>query len=210
MSTYDDIREALISGQIQVVVDKVQQLLNEGMSADSILNQALIPGMTAVGDLYECGEVFVPEMLVAARAMDRAMHLLKPLLVAENVKPFGKVAIATVKGDLHDIGKKLVGMMLEGGGFEVDDLGIDTPPGKFVQAVRDGAQVVAVSALLTTTMTNMKSVVDAIREAGLRDRTKIIIGGAPVTAAFAEQIGADGYAPDAASAVKLVRRLLGL
>ncbi|MCZ2099834.1 MAG: corrinoid protein, partial [Anaerolineae bacterium] len=178
------------------------------VSAVVILNDGMISAMSEVGRLFEEGEYFVPEMLIAARAMDKGMQILKPHLVAQGIASAGKVAIGTVKGDLHDIGKKLVAMMLEGGGFEIIDLGIDVPPDKFVDAVRNGAQVVALSALLTTTMPNMKSIVDALRDAGLRDQVRVIIGGAPVSESYAMQIGADGYATDASSAVRKVRQLL--
>ncbi|MCL4249366.1 MAG: corrinoid protein [Anaerolineae bacterium] len=203
------IREAVIQGQAAVVVEKVQQALDAGESAEIILHQGLISAMQRVGELFEEGIAFVPEMLIAARAMDKALNVLKPHLVEQGVKPVAKVAIGTVKGDLHDIGKKLVAMMLEGSGFEIMDLGIDVPPDRFVDAVREGAQVVALSALLTTTMPNMKNVVEAIQQAGLRESTRIIIGGAPVNQAYADHIGADGYAPDASSAVRKVRELVG-
>lgn len=160
--------------------------------------------MAKVGALFEEGEYFVPELLVAARAMQGGMELLKPLLVAEDVEPIGKVVLGTVKGDLHDIGKNLVGMMLEGAGFEITDLGTDIEADKFVEAVKStGAQILGMSALLTTTMSNMPSTIEALKQAGLRDSVKIMVGGAPVTQSFAEQIGADGYAPDASQAAKL-------
>lgn len=203
------IRESVIQGQAAVVVEKVQQALDAGESAEVILHEGLISAMRRVGELFEEGIAFVPEMLIAARAMDKALNILKPHLVEQGVKPVAKVAIGTVKGDLHDIGKKLVSMMLEGSGFEIMDLGIDVPPDRFVDAVRQGAQVVALSALLTTTMPNMKNVVEAIQQAGLRENTRIIIGGAPVNQAYADHIGADGYAPDASSAVRKVRELVG-
>ncbi len=209
MSLIEEIREAVIEGQANVVVEKVKQALEAGESADTILNQGLISGMKRIGELFEEGIAFVPEMLIAARAMDKALVVLKPYLTAEGVQPIAKVAIGTVKGDLHDIGKKLVSMMLEGFGFEIMDLGIDVPPEKFVDAIRNGAQVIALSALLTTTMPAMKSVIDAIQQAGLRDQIRIVIGGAPVTQEYADKIGADGYAADATSAVRKVRELIG-
>ncbi|MBK8019944.1 MAG: corrinoid protein [Chloroflexi bacterium] len=208
MSLIEEIRQGVIQGQANVVVEKVKQALEAGEPAEVILNQGLISAMQRVGELFEEGVAFVPEMLIAARAMDRALTILRPYLTEAGVKPIARVAIGTVKGDLHDIGKKLVSMMLEGAGFEIMDLGIDVAPEKFVEAVRQGAQVVALSALLTTTMPNMKSVVDAIDAAGLRTQTRIVIGGAPVNQAYAEQIGADGYAPDASSAVRKVRELI--
>lgn len=209
MSLIEEIRESVIQGQANVTVEKTQQALAEGIAADTILNDGMISAMSEVGRLFEEGEYFVPEMLIAARAMDKAMQVLKPYLVAQGVESAGKVAIGTVKGDLHDIGKKLVAMMLEGGGFEIMDLGIDVPPEKFIDAVRNGAQVVALSALLTTTMPNMKTVIDALQQAGLRDQVRVIIGGAPVNETYAAQIGADGYAADASSAVRKVRQLIG-
>ncbi len=210
MTVIDELREGVIQGQANVALEKVKQALDEGFAADVILNDGLISAMGKVGQMYEEGIVFVPEMLIAARAMDKALQILRPYLVEQGVKPLGKVAIGTVKGDLHDIGKKLVAMMLEGSGFEIIDLGIDAAPEKFVDAVQNrGANVVALSALLTTTMPNMKNVVEALKQSGVRDKVRIIIGGAPVNQAYADQIGADGYAPDASSAVRKVRELMG-
>ncbi len=210
MSIIDELREGVIEGQANVAVEKVKKALDEGIAADVILNDGLIAAMSKVGQMYEEGVVFVPEMLIAARAMDKALQILRPYLVEQGVKPLGKVAIGTVKGDLHDIGKKLVAMMLEGSGFEIIDLGIDAAPEKFVDAVQNrGANVIALSALLTTTMPNMKNVVEALKQSGVRDKVRIIIGGAPVNQAYADQIGADGYAPDASSAVRKVRELIG-
>ncbi|NLX11283.1 MAG: cobalamin-binding protein [Chloroflexi bacterium] len=203
-----EIREAVINGQAKVVATKVEQALNEGVPADRILHDALIDGMREVGELFEQGEFFVPEMLIAARAMKGALEILKPRLVAQGVEPLGRVAIGTVKGDLHDIGKSLVAMMLEGAGFEVMDLGVDVAPEKFVEALQNGAQIVAMSALLTTTMSNMKATIDAIAAAGLRDKALVMVGGAPVTQAYADQVGADGYAPDASAAVRKARELI--
>jgi 5-methyltetrahydrofolate--homocysteine methyltransferase len=209
MSVLDEIRDAVIEGQAKVVPAKVAQALQEGIPPDVILNDALIAAMSRVGQLFEEGEIFVPEMLVAARAMSAALTILKPRLVAQGVKPIGKVAIGTVKGDLHDIGKNLVGMMLEGSGYEIVDLGSDVTPEKFIEAIKNGAQVVAMSALLTTTMTNMKLTIEAIKTAGLRDQVKILVGGAPLTDSYAQEIGADGYAMDASSAVRKVHALIG-
>lgn len=210
MSVIDELREGVIQGQANVALEKVKAALDEGFAADVILNDGLISAMSKVGQMYEEGIVFVPEMLIAARAMDKALQILRPYLVEQGVKPLGKVAIGTVKGDLHDIGKKLVAMMLEGSGFEIIDLGIDAAPEKFVDAVQNrGADVIALSALLTTTMPNMKNVVEALKQSGVRDRVRVIIGGAPVNQAYADQIGADGYAPDASSAVRKVRELMG-
>jgi 5-methyltetrahydrofolate--homocysteine methyltransferase len=182
--------------------------LEQGIPAGTLLQEGLIAAMQQVGQLYEEGEVFVPEMLVAARAMSAALSVLKPQLVEQGVQATAKVAIGTVKGDLHDIGKNLVAMMLEGSGYEIVDLGVDVPAEKFVQAIREGATVIAMSALLTTTMTNMKAIVEAVKEAGLREQTKILVGGAPITKAYADEIGADGYAADASSAVRVLRAAL--
>jgi 5-methyltetrahydrofolate--homocysteine methyltransferase len=187
----------------------VQAALDGDVSAADILNVALIPAMGEVGRLFEEGDYFVPEMLIAARAMKSGLAIIKPLLVDSGVEPAGKVAIGTVKGDLHDIGKNLVAMMLEGAGFDIVDLGTDVAPESFVEAVQGGAQIVGLSALLTTTMPGMSGVIEAIQDAGLRDQVKVIIGGAPVTAEYAEQIGADGFAPDASQAATLAKSLMG-
>jgi 5-methyltetrahydrofolate--homocysteine methyltransferase len=208
MTTIDELREAVVDGQAKVAVAKVGEGLAEGTDAGTLLREGLIAGMAQVGQLYEEGEIFVPEMLVAARAMAAALGVLKPHLVEQGVKSNGKVAIGTTQGDLHDIGKNLVAMMLEGSGYEIVDLGVDVPAEKFVQAVREGANVVAMSALLTTTMTNMQGTIEAIRQAGLRQQVRIIVGGAPITKTYADEIGADGYAEDASSAVRLVREVL--
>jgi 5-methyltetrahydrofolate--homocysteine methyltransferase len=179
------------------------------MGPADILNQGMIAAMGEVGRLFEEGEYFVPEMLIAARAMQKGLEILKPHLTEADVQSPGKVAIGTVKGDLHDIGKNLVAMMLEGAAFEVIDLGTDVSPERFIQAVRDrGAQIIAMSALLTTTMPNMKNTIEALKEAGLRDKVKVMIGGAPVTQNYADQIGADGFAEDASRAVAKARSLL--
>ena len=176
-----------------------------------ILNEGMIAAMAEVGHLFEEGECFVPEMLVAARAMQTGMALLKPHLKNAEVESAGKVAVGTVKGDLHDIGKNLVAMMLEGAGFEIIDLGTDVPPEKFVEAVRDqGAQILAMSALLTTTMPSMKNTIDALNTAGLRGQVKVMIGGAPVTQSYADQIGADGFSSDASRAVATAKGLVSV
>ncbi len=208
MAVLEELREAVVEGQAKVAVAKVTQGLAEGIDAGTLLREGLIAAMAKVGQLYEEGEVFVPEMLVAARAMSGALAVLKPHLVEEGVASSGKVAIGTVQGDLHDIGKNLVAMMLEGSGFEIMDLGVDVAPEKFVQAIHDGANVVAMSALLTTTMTNMKVIIAAIEAAGLRGQVRILVGGAPITKAYADEIGADGYATDASSAVRVARQVL--
>ncbi len=209
MALIEEIREAVINGQAKQVLPKVEQALKEGIPAQTILQDGLISAMAKVGQLFEDGEYFVPEMLIAARAMKGALEILKPHLVDSGVQPVGKVAIGTVKGDLHDIGKSLVAMMLEGAGFEVVDLGVDVPPEKFIDQVKNGANIVALSALLTTTMPNMKGVLEALNSTGLRTKTKVLIGGAPVTQAYADEIGADGYSSDASAAVRKARALIG-
>lgn len=201
--------DAVLEGDSDGVVENVQALLDAGMPSEEILQEGLISAMQEVGKRYEEGDFFVPEMLIAARAMQAGLGLLKSQLADAGAVSSGKVAIGTVKGDLHDIGKNLVAMMLEGAGFEVVDLGTDVGPEKFMEAVRDGNQVIGISALLTTTMNNMEEVVEAIDDMGMRDKVKIVIGGAPVTDAFAEKIGADGFAPDASSAVRIIKGLLG-
>jgi len=202
------IFDNVIEGAAPDVEAGVKQALAEGVGADVILKEALIAAMDEVGARYEEGDIFVPEMLVAARAMQAGLALLKPHLVGADSESAGKVAIGTVKGDLHDIGKNLVAMMLEGAGFEIMDLGVDVPPQAFVKAVEDGAQVIGMSALLTTTMSNMGVTVDALKAAGLRDKVKVMIGGAPVTQEYATQIGADGFAADASSATRVARELV--
>jgi len=209
MGTLDELREAVINGQTAVAVEQTARGLQEGIPAQTLFDDGLMAAMRRVGELFEEGEVFVPEMLVASRAMTAALEVLRPELVAEGATTSGRIAIGTVMGDLHDIGKNLVAMMLQGNGFEIDDLGTDVYPERFVQAVRDGAEVVAMSALLTTTMTNMRAVVEAIDEAGLREQVGVVIGGAPITQTFAEEVGADGYARDASSAVRMVEAVLG-
>jgi 5-methyltetrahydrofolate--homocysteine methyltransferase len=208
MSILDEINQSVIDGEFQGIEGKVRQALDEGHSAEAILNQALIPAMTEVGARFERQEYYVPEMLVAARTMQSGLGVIRPLLADSGVEPIGKVMLGTVTGDLHDIGKNLVGMMLEGAGFEVGDLGVDIPPEKFVEAARGDVDIIGMSALLTTTMGYMRAVVDALVEAGVRDRVKVIIGGAPVTQAFAAEIGADGYASDASSAATLAKSLI--
>lgn len=203
------VLQSVLKGDASAARDAVEAALDAGLRPDQILEDGLIAAMVEVGARFEREELYVPEMLIAARAMQGGLMILRPLLVESGVKARGKVVLGTVKGDLHDIGKKLVGMMLEGAGLEVMDLGIDVPPGRFAEAVRSGsADVVGLSALLTTTMQNMRSTIEALEDMGVRSRVKVIIGGAPVTEAFAEEIGADGYAPDASRAVALVKSLL--
>jgi len=185
--------------------------LAEGKSPQEILYEALVPGMDVVGKKFKANEFYVPEVLVAARAMQGGLNILKPLLAKAGVKQIGTIVIGTVKGDLHDIGKNLVAMMLEGAGFKVIDLGIDVAPEKFIDAaVESDAQMIGMSALLTTTMPSMKNTVEALRVAGLADKIKTIIGGAPVTQRYADEIGAHGYSPDAASAVDKAKEILGI
>ena len=198
------IYQGIIDGDMQAVKTRVQEAVDAQLSAGTILKEGLVPAMAEVGRLFEEGEYFVPEMLVAARAMQGGLEILKPLLVASDVKPAGKVVIGTVKGDLHDIGKNLVAIMMEGAGFEIHDLGTDVTPEKFVEAVNAfQPNIICMSALLTTTMTNMGVTVEALRQAGLREKVKVMIGGAPITDTYANQIGADGFAPDASSAARL-------
>jgi 5-methyltetrahydrofolate--homocysteine methyltransferase len=210
MSVVEQLHDAVVDGEATEAVAQMQRGLEEGISAEELLEHGLMAAMRDVGQLFEEGEIFVPEMLVSAHAMKDALELLRPHLVDRDVQASGKVAIGTVKGDLHDIGKNLVAMMLQGSGFEIEDLGVDVYPERFVEAARNGADIVAMSALLTTTMTNMREVVAAIEQAGLRDQVHIVIGGAPITQTYADEIGADGYAKTASSAVRLVRSVLGL
>ena len=209
MTDLNKISETLIAGKGPDLKNMVQQAIDEGTEASQILNSALLPGMEVVGERMENGDMFIPEVLMSAKAMSGALEILKPLLSAEESKSAGKILIGTVKGDLHDIGKNLVSMMLESAGFEVINLGVDIAPEGFVEAVKKHEpQIVALSALLTTTMTQMQKTIDALKENGLKDQVKVIVGGAPVTEKFAKEIGAEGYAPDAGSANKLARSLL--
>ena len=204
-----ELFDAILAGNADLATEKVQTALDADLEPSQILNQGMIAAMAEVGERFENGEYFVPEMLIAARAMQHGLALLKPHLLQTDIVSEGKVVIGTVKGDLHDIGKNLVSMMLEGAGFDIFDLGTDVPPEKFIAAAQENeADVIAMSALLTTTMPNMKSVIEAFQEAGLRDKVKVIIGGAPVTDSYAQEIGADGYAADASRAVKLAKSLL--
>jgi len=209
MADLSALAESIINGKAKDAKELVQKALDAKVPVSEILNNGLIKGMSVVGEKFKNNEFYVPEVLIAARAMHGAMDIVKPLLAASGVKAIGTVSIGTVKGDLHDIGKNLVVMMLEGAGFEVMDLGIDVPAEKFVESVKNGAQVIAMSALLTTTMTAMKSTIDALKEAGVRDKVKVMIGGAPVTQNYADEIGADGYARDAASGADKAKELLG-
>jgi 5-methyltetrahydrofolate--homocysteine methyltransferase len=203
------IYEGVMEGDQDAVKEGVKAALEKDVTAEAILKQGMMTAMAKVGELYEEGEYFVPELLIAARAMQGGLDILKPLLATEDVQPIGKVVTGTVKGDLHDIGKNLVGMMMKGAGFEIIDLGSDVSSEQFIAAVKEsGAQLVAMSALLTTTMANMPATIKAFEEAGLRDSVKIMVGGAPVTQAFADKIGADGFAPDASQAAKVALTLV--
>lgn len=210
MADLQAIADAVIAGNRDEVAKLVQAAVDEGVSPADIINQGLIAGMSVVGVKFKANEFYVPEVLIAARAMHAGMDIVKPLLAETGAKAKGTVLIGTVKGDLHDIGKNLVSMMLEGGGYDVVDLDVDVAPEAFVTAVNEKSpNLVALSALLTTTMPSMKDTIDALAAAGVRDRVKIMIGGAPVTQEYADEIGADGYAPDAASAVDLANALMG-
>lgn len=207
MLDYASLQEAMKKGNVAEVTRLINLFLTEGATAEDILNQGLLEAMSDIGQRFKRGELFVPSVLIAARAMKKGTELLKPLLVKAGAQPVGTAVIGTVKGDLHDIGKNLVCMMIEGAGFAVVDAGVDVAPEKFVELARQhNAHIVGVSALLTTTMPGMKSVVDAVRSAGLG--AKVIIGGAPVTQAFCDSIGADGYSADAASAAELAKSLI--
>jgi 5-methyltetrahydrofolate--homocysteine methyltransferase len=202
------IYENVIEGDASAVESGVKAALAAGTDAGLILKEALIAAMDEVGRRFEDGDFFVPEMLIAAKAMQAGLALLKPHLTSTDIKVAGKVAIGTVKGDLHDIGKNLVAMMLEGAGFEIIDLGVDVSPESFVDAVQEGANLIGMSALLTTTMSNMSVTIEALKAAGVRDKVKVMIGGAPVTEDYAKSIGADAFAPDASSATRIARQLV--
>jgi 5-methyltetrahydrofolate--homocysteine methyltransferase len=203
------IYQGVLDGQSQVVQQNVQAALDANIPASVILNEGMIAAMAKVGQFFEEGEYFVPEMLISARAMQAGLTLLKPALKSEDVKSSGKVVIGTVKGDLHDIGKNLVAMMMEGAGFEIVDLGTDASPEKFISAVREhNPQIVAMSALLTTTMPSMVTTIQALQDAGVRSQVKVMVGGAPVTEQYAQQIGADGFAIDASRAVTVAKSLV--
>ena len=205
------IAEALYNGEAEKVAELTRKALEEGLSPEEILNKGLIAGMDRVGKDFRDGILFVPEVLIAAHAMKAGMQILRPLLTESAISGLGTFVIGTVKGDLHDIGKNLVAMMMEGAGFKVVDLGVDTPPEKFIEAIKNHKpQLLGMSALLTTTMVEMKRVIEALREAGLRDKVKVMVGGAPVTQEYADEIGADGYAPNASLAVEKAKELLGL
>jgi 5-methyltetrahydrofolate--homocysteine methyltransferase len=209
MADFDRIKESVLKGKVGEIADLVRGALDEGISPQEIIDLGLISGMNEVGVRFKNDEMYIPEVLVSAKTMHTGMEIVRPLLESNAVKSTGKVVLGTVKGDLHDIGKNLVGMMFQGAGFEVIDLGVDQSAENFVAAIqKEGGQVVAMSALLTTTMTEMAGVIEALQKALLRDRVKVMVGGAPVSREFADSIGADGYAPDAATAVEKLRELL--
>ena len=203
MSVLEDLNKSIVEMDVEKAEELAQKALDEGLAAEKILNEALVPAMDFVGEQYEKGKLFVPEMLLSAKTMKSAMELLRPQLTESGVEPKGRVVIGTVEGDLHDIGQNLVAMMLEGAGFEVNNVGTETTAEEFVQAARDSkANIVGLSALLTTTMTHMPEVIKALQEVGLREKVKVLIGGAPVDTDFCQEIGADRYASDASAAVR--------
>jgi 5-methyltetrahydrofolate--homocysteine methyltransferase len=209
MASLDQFNEKIITGNRKGIEELTKEALSEDLAAEDIIDHALIPAMQEVGRLYEAGEKFIPEMLMSARAMQACMALLEPHIVGDVVKTAGTVVLGTVEGDLHDIGKTLVGVMLEGAGFQVHDLGTDVSPAEFVDSVRDvGPDLVGMSALLTTTMPAMERTIESLEEAGVRGSLVILVGGAPVTAEFAEAIGADGFAEDAVGAVRRAQELV--
>jgi corrinoid protein of di/trimethylamine methyltransferase len=210
VSILNEISQFLQQGRAKNVKELVQQAIDEGIDAKTILEEGLLAGMGIIGGKFKNNEVYVPEVLIAARAMNAGSELLKPLLAADGVKAVGKVVLGTVKGDLHDIGKNLVRMMMEGKGLEVVDIGIDVPTEKFITTAQEvGADIIACSALLTTTMNEMKNVIEAAKEAGIRDKVTIMVGGAPVTESFCKSIGADIYTADAASAAEAAAKVCG-
>jgi len=209
MAILEQLADAIINGKRDDAKALTEKALADGTDAKRILDESLIRGMGVVGEKFKANEYYVPELLVAARAMHAAMDVLKPVIAQKGIQPVGRAVIGTVRGDLHDIGKNLVSMMLEGAGFQVIDLGVDVPPERFTEAAKENnADVIAMSALLTTTMIGMKDVIAALQQAGVRGKHKVMIGGAPITQEYADQIGADGYAPDAASAVDKAKELL--
>jgi 5-methyltetrahydrofolate--homocysteine methyltransferase len=208
MAEHSELYNAILTGNAPKAEEAAKAALESGTEANELVQKDMIPAMDEVGKRFECNEYFVPELLIAARAMKKVLELLTPLLAKEGVEAAGRVVIGTVQGDLHDIGKNLVASMLEGGGFEVVDLGVDVPAEKFVEVAKEkGGTIVALSALLTTTMTVMKAVVDALEAAGIRDTTKVMIGGAPITQQYADEIGADGFSDNASAAVAIAREL---
>ena len=207
MSDLKQLYESVVSGDAKTTQALTKQALADGVDPLKLVNDYMVPAMDEVGRRFEANEYFVPELLISARAMKSALELIRPLLTARGDQPLGRVAIGTVKGDLHDIGKNLVGSLLEGGGFEVIDLGVNVTPEKFIASVNEkNANIIAMSALLTTTMPAMKTTIDAVKQAGVRDKVKVLIGGAPITQRYAEEIGADGYSENAVGAVALAKK----
>jgi corrinoid protein of di/trimethylamine methyltransferase len=205
------LHDAILNGDAKMALAVTQEALAEKIDPVELVTKYMVPAMDEVGRRFECEEYFVPELLLAARAMKGSLNLMRPQLAAQGAKPVATVVIGTVKGDLHDIGKNLVSAMLEGGGFEIIDLGSDVAPEKFVDAVRtSNANIVALSALLTVTMPSMKTIIEALKQAGLRDRVKVMVGGAPVTSQYAQEIGADGYGESASTAVHMARKMVGV
>jgi len=210
MPDLKELHDAILTGNARKAEAVTKEALDAGVDPTELLGKYMIPAMDEVGKRFECNEYFVPELLIAARAMKTALQLLTPKLAAAGAKAVGRVVIGTVQGDLHDIGKNLVASMLEGGGFEVVDLGVDVAPQKFVEAAMESdGSIVGLSALLTTTMTQMKAVIEALKTAGVRDKVKVIIGGAPITQQYADEIGADGYSDNASGAVSIARKIVG-
>lgn len=209
MTDLNQLQQAVLTGDAASARSLTEQALAKGIDPLELVNRCMIPAMAEAGRRFECNEYFVPELLISARAMKSCLELLRPLLTARGARPAGRVAIGTVKGDLHDIGKNLVASLLEGGGFEVIDLGVNVPSEKFISAIKEkGAQLVALSALLTTTMPVMKTTIEAFQQAGVRAQIKVLVGGAPITQRYADEIGADGYSDNAAGAVTLAKRML--
>jgi len=208
MEILENIKESVINGKQEECSELVQKALDDGVKVESILNDGLIAGMNVVGKRFKEGEYFVPEVLIAARAMNFGMSIIEPLLIESGIESAGRVVLGTVKDDIHDIGKNLVGMMIKGSGFDVIDLGHDVSPDKFVEAASNGVDAVLMSSLLTTTMPNMTNTIEAIKNAGIRERLVIMVGGAPLSDRYAKEIGADGFAPDAATAVEVLQNLL--
>ncbi len=210
MPRNSQLYDAILKGDLKTAVATTHEALAKNADPENLVTESMVPAMDEVGRRFEANEYFVPELMIAARAMKGALEILRPLLAQKGTKPAGRIVIGTVKGDLHDIGKNLVASMLEGGGFEVIDLGINVSPQQFVEAVKKtNAEMVGLSALLTTTMPSMRSIVQAFKDAGLRDQVKILIGGAPITQEYANEIGADAYGENARTAVTLARQLMG-
>ena len=210
MQDLKPLHDAILNGDAKAAKAVTEAALAAGVAPLTLVQEYMMPAMSEVGRRFECNEYFVPELLLAARAMKAALELIRPLLVASGAQPVARVALGTVKGDLHDIGKNLVAAMLEGGGYEVIDLGVNVTPEQFIAAVKEkGANIIAMSALLTTTMPSMKTTVDALKQAGVRDQVKVLIGGAPITQKYADEIGADGFSESAAGAVAAAKKVLG-